>query len=447
MTASVALAEHFSRLTWEDIPRHQLDQLKRFLFDYLGIAVRGSQTSSGRIVREFAAETGGVEQASLIGHDVRVPAVHAAFANAVAEHSIELDDIDELALFHYGPPVLSAALAVAQWQRSSGREFLVAVMAGCEAMARLSRATNNDLRNRGFHTTPTCGVFAAAVAAGKLLGLDAQQMTSALGIAGAQASGLMEMYGPSMQKRFNPGPAARNGVTAAILAHKGFTGADTILEGERGFGAAFAGRIDVDDLLRGLGDEIPVIIEHKPYSAARPIHNAIDCALEIRAKSGLPAQDIERITIRRHPDWAHYHLNATPETFHEAQVSLPYAVAAAFTFGAALPDQFADELLAREDLRRLSRMVEVEVDDSLQRGVSCGMTVTYADGSVASSVVDHPKGSVDNPMSREDLRAKFDMLAEGLLAADATDRIQELVDRIEAADDLDELAELLKVVA
>lgn len=421
--------------------------MKRLIFDYLGVAVRGSQTPSGRIVREFAAETGGAEQARMFGHVGKVPAVHAAFANAVAEHSIELDDIDELALFHYGPPVVSAALAVAQWQRSSGRDLLVAIMAGCEMLARLSRATNNDLRNRGFHTTPTCGAFAAAVAAGKLLGLDAGQMTNALGIAGAQASGLMEMYGPSMQKRLNPGPAARNGVTAAILAQKGFTGADTILEGERGFGAAFAGRIDVEELLRGLGDDIPVIIEHKPYSAARPIHNAIDCALEVRARAVGSAGEIERIVVRRHPDWAAYHLNAAPQTFHEAQVSLPYAVAAAFTFGAALPDQFADELLGRDDLRRLAALVDVEPDPSLRRGVSCDMTVTYADGSTERSIVDDPKGSLHNPMSRADLRAKFELLTRGLLAAGAADEVEGLVSRLEELGDLDAFSDLLEVVS
>ena len=320
-------------------------------------------------------------------------------------------------------------------------------MAGCEAMARLSRATNNDLRNRGFHTTPTCGVFAATVAAGKLLGLDAEQMTSALGLAGAQASGLMEMYGPSMQKRFNPGPAARNGVTAAMLAQRGFTGADTILEGERGFGAAFAGRIDVDELLKGLGTDIPVIVEHKPYSAARPIHNAVDCALEILSETGQTAQDIVGVVVRRHPDWAKYHLNAAPATFHEAQVSLPYAVAAAFTFGAALPEQFADELLSRKDLRDLTGLVQVEIDESLLRGVSCDMTVTFRDGSSARSVVDYPKGSLQNPMTKEDIRAKFVSLTNGLLPDGATERIEAVINRLEELGDMNELVELVEVSA
>jgi 2-methylcitrate dehydratase PrpD len=433
-------------MSWEDVPSDHRRQLQRLLLDYMGVAIRGSQTDSGRIVGRFATGLGGAEQASVIGQPGLVPAVHAAFANAVSEHSIELDDVDEVALFHYGPPVVSSALAVAQWTQASGRDLTTALLAGCETMARLSRATNNDLRDRGFHTTPTCGVFGAAVAAGKLLGLTADQLTHAIGLAGAQASGLMEMYGPSMQKRFNPGPAARDGVTAAMLASEGFTGADTILEGERGFGAAFAGRIDVDELLAGLGSAIPVVVEHKPYSAARPIHNAVDCVLDIRSTTGRTGVDVVDVTVRRHPDWAGYHLNSAPETFHEAQVSLPYSVAAAFMFGTALPPEYADDLLRREDLRKLSAMVRVEPDPTLERGVSCDMTATFRDGSTARSVVDHPKGSVQNPMTDQDLREKFDSLTSGLLPDGAADSIQSAIDDLDELEDVNTLLDLVPVV-
>jgi len=447
ITASTTLARHVASLSWEDVPTDHRRQLQRLLFDYLGVAIRGSQTDSGRIAGGFAAGLGGAEQATVIGQAVKVPAVHAAFANAVSEHSIELDDVDEVALFHFGPPVVSSALAVAQWTQASGRDLMTALLAGCETMARLSRATNNDLRNRGFHTTPTCGVFGAAMAAGKLLALTADQLTHAMGLAGAQASGLMEMYGPSMQKRFNPGPAARDGVTAAMLASDGFTGADTILEGERGFGAAFAGRIDVDVLLEGLGRTIPVVVEHKPYSAARPIHNAVDCALDIRSTTGSTGVDVTDITVRRHPDWAGYHLNAVPKTFHEAQVSLPYSVAAAFMFGSALPPQYADDCLGREDLRALSAMVRVVPDATLARGVSCDMTVTFRDGSTARSLVDHPKGSVHNPMTDQDLREKFISLTAGLLPEGAADSIELAIDHLDELADVNTLLDLVAVIA
>lgn len=441
MTFTSDLAAHFSKVEYGDLPESGLHEMKRLVLDYLGVGLNGSRTDSGRIAGDFAVDLGGVAEATVIGRADRVPAVHAAFANAVASHSIELDDVDDLALFHYGPPVMAAAVAVAQSVKAGGEQTLAAALAGCEMMNRLSLATNNALRDRGFHTTPTTGVFGATVAAGKLLGLTADQMTSALGLAGAQASGLMEMYGTSMQKRINPGPAARNGITAAMLARRGYTGADTILEGERGFGRAFAGKLDTDALMAGLGSEVPVTVEYKPYSCARPIHNAIDCALELRA-GGVALADIDTLVVRRHPDWANYHLISKPRTYHEAQVSLPYSVAIAFADGSALPAQYSNERLTDIPVMSLAGRVVVEADDTLPRGVSCHMTVTTKDGRTHSSQVDYPRGSTQNPLTDKDLTAKFLMLTDGVLPAGNGERIAEQVFELDAVADVNELVAL-----
>ena len=229
-TIADRLAAHFSAFDYSKLTPANRKSVKRLLLDYLGVAVSGSQSESGQVARKFAGITGGHPQSTLIGGSEKVPAMQAAFANAISSHSIELDDIDVLALFHFSPPVYSSSLATAEQVGASGKDLLVALAAGCEMMERLSKAANSSLRNRGFHTTPTTGVFGATIAAAKLQGLEVGQIVSALGMAGASASGLMEMYGPSMQKRFNPGPAARNGVTAATMAGLGFTGAATIFE-------------------------------------------------------------------------------------------------------------------------------------------------------------------------------------------------------------------------
>ena len=442
MTAARMFGQHFSSIKAEDLPGDGLAEMRRLLLDYCGVGLAGSRTDTGRIVADLVVETGGAPQSTVLGRAARIPAMHAAFANAVAEHSIELDDVDDEALFHYGPPVISAALAVAEWQHATGTELLAAAFLGCEMTNRLSRATNPALRNRGFHTTPACGVFGAAAAAGRLLGLDAAQMTSALGLAGAQASGLMEMYGPSMQKRINPGPAARNGVTAALLAKRGFTGADTIFEGERGFGAAFSGHLDRDALLGGLGREFPVAVEYKPYSAARPIHNAIDCALQIRQADGFDPADVAAIVVRRHPAWAEYHLNPAPGTYHEAQVSLPYSVAVALVDGLALPGQYADDQLARPELVALSQRVQVIKDPTLPRGVSCHMSLTTRDGGSIEVQVDDPRGSLRNPMTDEDLGRKFAMLAGPVIGDGPSRQMTEVIDHIDEVTDVSVLLEL-----
>jgi 2-methylcitrate dehydratase PrpD len=423
MTIAERLAQHFSGLAFGKIPAVQITDAKRLVQDYLGVALGGSRTESARIAAEFTILTGGRAEARLIGNGAKVPAVHAAFANAIASHSIELDDVDVLALFHFSPPVVSAALAVAERQGSTGAEFLAAVVGGCEMLARASAATNISLRDRGFHTTPVCGGFGAAVAAGMLLKLSEAEMVSALGLAGAQASGLMEMYGPSMQKRFNPGPAARAGVTAAVMASLGYTGAATIFEGERGFCRAFSDKADLDALTRGLGAEFPIFIEFKPYSCARPIHNAIDCALKIRRQLSGPVSTIARMTMRRHPDWAHYHLNPAPRTYHEAQVSLPYSVAVALIEGAALPAQYQDAKLDDPEIRRLSHLIQVVPDATLPRGVSCHLSVETEAGEALAAQVDHPKGSIAVPMSATEAAAKFHALADPVIGGDAADAL------------------------
>lgn len=444
-TAATRLATRFHELDADGITDASKRAIKRLLLDYLGVAIGGSQVKSGGIARAFVRSCGGREEATLIGDTARLPASQAAFANAISSHSLELDDIDVLALFHFSPPVYSAALAAAELAGADGRQLLVALAAGCEMMERASRAVNNSLRNRGFHTTPTCGVFGAAVASGKLLGLETPGLVSALGLAGAQAGGLMEMYGPSMQKRFNPGPAARNGVTAAQMAQLGFTGADTIFEGERGFLRAYADESDLQPLLEGLDEPYALNIELKPYSCARPIHNAIDCALDLRRRYAPELGAITAIHVARHPDWAHYHQNRAPQTYHEAQVSLPWSVAVALKDGQALLEQYADDRLHEADLERLMQLTEFSPDPSLPRGVSCRITLTMNDGRELVSQVDHPKGSMGNPMSDGEVAGKFDRLATPVVGDEAAENIREIVDTLEDCDDVAQLMRLTSI--
>jgi 2-methylcitrate dehydratase PrpD len=441
-TIAQQVAQHFCRLDYRKVPEPNRHAVKRLLLDYLGVAIAGSQTESGRIACEFAKVQGGKAEATLIGAGARVPMTHGSFANAISCHSIELDDIDVIALFHFSPPVFSAALAAAEREGAGGKQLIAALAAGCEMMERVSKAANNSLRNRGFHTTPTCGVFGATVAAGKLLKLNPAKLTAALGLAGAQASGLMEMYGPSMQKRFNPGPAARNGVTSALIAQLGFTGAETIFEGERGFLRTFTDKFDAQQLVAGFDEPYALEIEFKPYSCARPIHNAIDCALIVRERDKPDLDHIQRIEVARHPDWAHYHQNKAPRTYHEAQVSLPYSVAVAFKEGRALLKQYTDRKLKDPLLVRLMNLTEITVDESLPRGVSCRMAVKMDDGREFGSQVDYPKGSIQNAMSDEEICGKFLSLAEPVLGTARVAQITELVSGIEKCADIGQLMRL-----
>ena len=444
-TLAQQVAARFAALRYNDIAPASREAVKKLLMDYLGVALAGSQTESGKIARRFAKEHGAKPQARLIGDNARVDITAASFANAISSHSIELDDIDVLALFHFSPPVYSAALAAAEYAGADGKQLLTALAAGCEMMERASKATNPALRNRGFHTTPTCGVFGATVAAAKVLRLSKDKLVSALGLAGAQVSGLMEMYGPSMQKRFNPGPAARNGVTAARMAQLGFTGADTIFEGERAFLKAFSDKTQPELLSESIKEPYELLIEFKPYSCARPIHNAIDCALDVRNQPGFDVKDVEAIYVDRHPDWARYHQNKTPQTYHEAQVSLPFSVAVALIEGKALLAQYSARNIRNAEVKRLSDVVRINEDPTLPRGVSCRMTVHMRGGRKLASQVDYPKGSIQNPMSEAEMRGKFDSLAVPVIGAKRAAALAEQVMALEKVRDVSELMKLTAV--
>ncbi|MFC1982798.1 MmgE/PrpD family protein [Chloroflexota bacterium] len=437
------IAKHIANLSYDQIPSRNVNDMKVLLLDYLGVALGGVQTESGQIAAEFSRDFKERQESTIIGYGYKVSAPNAAFSNAILSHSIELDDVDPLALFHFAPPTFSAALAVAERQRVSGKTFLTAVVAGCELVARLSNVTNPALRDRGFHTTPTCGVFGAAAAAGNILALDDEKQTSALGLAGAQASGLMEFYGISMQKRINIAPPARGGVTAALLAQRGFTGAETIFEGERGFCRAYADANDLSKLTKNLGKEFPIQIEYKPHACARPIHNAIDCALEIRKSHQINTDDVQEISVRRHPFWANYHTTNQPRTYHEAQVSLPYSVAIAIVEGKALFEQYSEEKLKVPQVMELCKKVRITADSSLPRGVSCAMTIVNKDGTRYEAQVDYPKGSLEHPMTDDEHREKFLSLASPVLSKNKIAQIIAMVDKFEEIDDVSQLCSLI----
>jgi 2-methylcitrate dehydratase PrpD len=435
-TLTEALAESFSGRTMSDLPDGLVHQAKRLLIDYLGVSLSGSQLETGRLAANFAVSLAGTQESSLIGRGERVPAVYAAFANAVANHSLEYDDIDESSFFHYGAPVMSSVLAVGELVHADGPTVLTAAMAGCETLARLSRATNPALRDRGFHTTTACGVFGGTVAAGIAGRLSPAQLVHALGLAGGQACGLMEIYGASMQKRFNPGWAARNAVTAVLLARAGATAEESVIDGDRGFATAFAGHIDRDAFLDGLGRESTVMIDFKPYACVRPVHTAIDAVLRLRQAHRLAADDVEELLVYRGPAWGDFFAVPTPRSFHEAQVSLPYAVAVAMVEGVVSPGAFAHVGQDDAQVQALAERVVIKEDASLAQALSCRVVIRTRSGQEVAATVDSAHGSQADPLDDGQLLAKFRSLAIPVLGEAGTERLAEAAWKLDSQQDV-----------
>lgn len=443
MTYSEQLSEFFSNLKYEDIPKAKIQDLKDDLLDYISCLFAGITTESGRIAAKFARDFADDGKCTVLGLGYQSSPYNAAFANAILSHSTELDDVDQLAYFHNAPPTASATIAAAEWVNASGKDTLLGLAVGFEMVNRLSECVNPMLRNRGFHTTPSCGVFGAGAGAAKVLGLSAEQTVSALGLCGFQASGLMEFYGKSMAKRFNPGPAARNGVTAAIFAQRGFTGAETVFEGERGFCRAFAGEYNIEKLTENLGTDWRFHFEYKPYACARPIHNAVDCAYNIMREHRIDVDQIESIVIERHPEWAGYHDIPEPVTYHEAQVSIQFPTALALVLGKVSLDQFCEETLHNEQIMRISKLTSIKCEPSLPRGVSCNMIMTMKNGDVHTSQVDYPKGSLQNPMTTQEHIDKFVALSKHLLSEGQQEKVIETIDRFETLSSVSEFISLV----
>lgn len=424
-----------NHFTYEGIPELTRSNLKMLLMDYLGVAVKGITTITGQITREYFTEKGGKPEATLFNSAIKLPAESAAFANAVSSHSLEMDDIDRLAFFHFSPPVYSAALAVAEMAAASGRELITALAAGVEMMERLSLAMNPGLRDRGFHTTPTLGIFGATVACGLLMKLTEEQMVSAFGLAGSQVAGMLEFYGESMQKRFNPGPAAHNAILAVRLAQRGFTGADTIFEGKRGICRAYSDTCDFSQLENPKQGDYIFNIELKPYACARPIHAPIDAANDLRrqlAQAGQQVEDVVRVDVYRHPWWADYHTNQEPKTYHDAQTSMCFSFALAMAVGGNF---FSDYLKAVEDHDQrvfdLTKKVFSVCDPDFPNSTGCWAKATMKDGSEFKAVATYPKGSVENPMTPEDRKNKFVRLSGFKFSPEQVERLANLIEDLE----------------
>lgn len=415
---AIALTHRFCALRPADVPQTTRQDISALLLDYMGVALAGSCTDTGALARRYARESGGAGEATILGDEARCEPGAAAFANAISSHSVDLDDADALAHFHFSPSIYSPALAVAETVDATGAQLLVALAAGCEMTERVSRATNPALRDRGFDTSSACGVMGGAVAAGLLLELDPVELASAIGLAGAQASGLMEMYGASMQRQFNNGPAARAAVTAAQMARLGFTGQESILEGPRGFLQALSDGADPTSLRADLNQPYDVVIDYKPYPNARPLHAAVDCAIELREDHDVRVDEVTAIRAVRHPEWERFHDIPAPRSRGEAGVSLQYAIAVALTYGTVRREHYLPEVLADPRIQSLCRRIEVASDPTFDAPLCYELTVGTTDGRTVRTRCDHPLGSAANPMTRQQITAKFQDLAEPVVGAD-----------------------------
>ncbi len=420
-----ALAEFLVASRWVDIPAAVRHEGARSLLNFVGGALGGCRDEAVSLAATVLTPYFGASQASVIGRGERPDALNAAFLNAVSANVLEYDDTHLATVIHPAAPVVPGLLALAEQRRISGAALVHALILGVEAECRIGLAIMPTHYRRGWHITATCGIFGAAAAAGKLLGLDARRMAWALGHAATQSAGLVESLG-SMSKSIGVGNAAKNGLAAALFAEAGFTAAEQAIEGRYGFAPVTSDSVDLDAITDRLGESWEILGNaYKPYPCGVVLFPVIDACLELRARQMPAPQRIAQIVVRGHPLLLERADRPAVETGREAKVSIQHSVAVALLEGAAGLAQFEDAYVADPAVRALRSKVAVEKDDSVPVE-SALVTLRLDDGSSFSEHVRHGRGTPGRPMSEDELDAKVrglaafgapDVDAPGLIAA------------------------------
>lgn len=435
------LAEFVARARLADVPAETLHLAKRGILDALGTALGAAHDDGVAIARRVALELGGSPQATLWADGRRTSVTHAALVHGIMAHILDYDDTHLPTILHPSGSLVSAVLPLAEWRGASGADALLAYLVGFEVGARVALSVHPDHYDAGWHVTGTAGGIAAAAAAARVLGLDAERTAWALGTAVSQAAGLREMFG-SMCKSLHMGKAAQNGVLAALLAREGFTSADQPLEGRRGFGAVLSTRFNEAALTDGLGEQWEVHRNgFKPYACGVVTHPAIDAARRLRALGYGPAV-VRRIEAFVHPLVLELCGKSEPRVGLEGKFSIYHCIAVGFLDDAAGPAQFTDATVSRPDVVALRRLVEATADPALGEG-QARLVLHLADGRPVEVFVPAATGTIENPMSDADLTAKFRALAAPVVGTAAADAIAATVWQLDAEPDVRHLISLL----
>jgi 2-methylcitrate dehydratase PrpD len=430
------LAEYAASLRYADIPGDVIERAKQCVADTIATIIFGYDLPWSRIVVAFAQRYGGGGKSRILGlNGARVHPPAAALANGALAHAFEMDNLTWPSTgVHPGATLLAPGLAVAQERGIGGRELIAAFVAGAEIMIRVGRATHHSNEGHGFHAPGTTGPFGAAVACGKLMGLDAERMCNALGIAGSLSCGLMEFARSgtgAMVKRLHLGRAAESGVLAASLAGDGFTGPVSVLEGEFGFLRVFCGSaFDTAELTRGLGESYATrSIMLKRFPCHITAHTSVQAILDLRAEHRYAAADVASIHVAGNDKMAGVNNIRSPADIMMAQYSIPFCVALAHVRDPHDPRSFDETALQDPQIRSLCERVTITVGEKRPTPLAAAVTVNLRDGRALTRRVADFKGTPEQPLDRAELREKFLVLTRHCGADDMGrmfDRLQDL---------------------
>jgi 2-methylcitrate dehydratase PrpD len=422
-----------------DIPDAVKREGVRSILNWLGCAVGAARHEAVECALAALLPFAGPKQASVLGREDRTDILHAALMNGITSHVFDFDDTHLPTIIHPSGPVASAIFALAEYKPFSGAELLHAFILGVEAECRIGNAVCPNHYEVGWHITGTAGVFGAAAAAGKLLGLHEQQMIWALGIAGTQSSGFREMFGTHC-KSFHPGRAAQNGLAAALLAEKNFTSSNQVIEAKRGFANVMSTKQDYSRITEGLGKTFEVTLNsYKPFACGIVIHPSIDGCVQLKREHGLNGAEIEKVQLTVAPLVLELTGKRTPQVGLEGKFSVFHSCAVALLFGAAGEKQYSDAMVKDAKVIALRDKVDAKIDPKI-RDDEVHVRIRLASGRVVEKYIEHAIGSKEVPMTDAQLDEKFHVLADDILGADHAARLLTLIRSIETVKDAAEIS-------
>jgi 2-methylcitrate dehydratase PrpD len=440
MEVTRALAGFVVRSRFDGIAAAVRHEAKRSLLNWIGCALGGSRHEAVSMALTALAPFAGPLQARVIGRCERLDVLNAALINGMSAHVLDFDDTHLRTLVHPSVPVVSTLLALAERQPMSGADFLHAFILGVDAECRIANAIYSAHNLTGY-ITGTAGVFGAAAAAGRVLGLDEQRMTWAFGIAATQAAGLREMAG-TMCKSFVHGRAAQNGMLAALLAVHRFTSSECTIEAPRGFAQVLAPGSVLETVIAGLGECYEIRFNtYKPYACGVVCHPVIDGCIQLRQRDAILPADVAAMTLRVHPLALKLAGIRSPRSGLESKWSIYHSAAVALCDGAAGEAQYTDARVKESRVVRIRDRVTAEADPGLRED-EAHIAVALADGRRLELHVAHALGSVAKPMSDRDLERKFYDLAAGALPARQCDALIAQCWAVEQLTDVAEIAQL-----
>ena len=450
-TLSEYLAEYCVALSYNDLPGKVIDHAKLLFLDLIGAVLSGSDTpEAGNCIEAMGLFGNFNGCSSLWGTKYQACPSHAALYNAIAAHAREIDDFG--GVDHSGAVVIPAVVAIGESKYPfGGKRLIEAMVAGYEIGRRILeasggyRAHNN---HSGWHSTGTCGSFAAAAAVAKALALNVKQTVWAIGLAGSFTGGTWAFSKDgAMSKRYHPGRAAETGVIAASLAMCGFTGPRFVFESDWGgfFNTYAKGSARPHMLTDNLGSEYKILNSGvKPYASCRDTHSAIEAVLEARCKNSLSYEDIEEIEIRCTLETKQMVGHRKfPATVLEAQLSLSYSIAVALVKGCASFLEYTEPCFKDKRIRELFDRVHYVIDPKLPLDSEPVVRISTHDGRVIEKHVEFALGAPQNPLTRHQVEKKFETSVASVLSVEDIQELKQMINSLEDIDDVRILTRLL----